>query len=297
MTTPSSYSAASAGRTALDTPLDRLPDDIDLRLVVADMDGTLLDGEGRVPPRLESVVVRMRRHGVIFAPASGRQLANLRATLGAAITDSPIIAENGTIVIQGGDELYRQTITRVEAATAVRVTRTLREHGADVGAVVATRDRAYIDRTDKRFVDQCARYYEELETVDDVLELALDDVLKIAVYTFGDAEFECHRPLSTAVPDVQTVVSGAHWVDMMTRTASKGRALKAVQERLGISAAQTAVFGDYLNDAELYDHAELSFAVANAHPAILARARCTAPANTEDGVLRTIEMLLNRLRR
>lgn len=242
MTTPSSSSAASAGRTALDAPLDRLPDDIDLRLVVADMDGTLLDGEGRVPPRLESVVVRMRRHGVIFAPASGRQLANLRATLGAAITDSPIIAE-------------------------------------------------------KRFVDQCARYYEELETVDDVLELALDDVLKIAVYTFGDAEFECHRPLSTAVPDVQTVVSGAHWVDMMTRTASKGRALKAVQERLGISAAQTAVFGDYLNDAELYDHAELSFAVANAHPAILARARCTAPANTEDGVLRTIEMLLNRLRR
>ena len=84
---------------------------------------------------------------------------------------------------------------------------------------------------------------------------------------------------------------------MMARTASKGRALKAVQERLGISAAQTAVFGDYLNDAELYDHAELSFAVANAHPAILARARCTAPANTEDGVLRTIEMLLNRLRR
>ena len=185
----------------------------------------------------------------------------------------------------------------MEAATAVRVTRTLREHGADVGAVVATRDRAYIDRTDKRFVDQCARYYEELETVDDVLELALDDVLKIAVYTFGDAEFECHRPLSTAVPGVQTVVSGAHWVDMMARTASKGRALKAVQERLGISAAQTAVFGDYLNDAELYDHAELSFAVANAHPAILARARCTAPANTEDGVLRTIEMLLNRLRR
>ena len=77
------------------------PDEVDLRLVVADMDGTLLDGEGRVPSRFETVVARMHEHGVVFAPASGRQLANLRATLGTTITQSPIIAENGTIVVQG----------------------------------------------------------------------------------------------------------------------------------------------------------------------------------------------------
>ena len=91
------------------------------------------------------------------------------------------------------------------------------------------------------------------------------------------------------------MVSGAHWVDMMARSASKGRALVAVQERLGVAPAQTAVFGDYLNDAELYDHADLSFAMANAHPGIISRARYIAPANTEDGVLRTIEALLDRL--
>ena len=97
------------------------------------------------------------------------------------------------------------------------------------------------------------------------------------------------------MPGVQTVVSGVHWVDMMPRTASKGRALAAVQERLGITPAQTAVFGDYLNDAELYDYSELSFAMANAHPGILSRARYIAPAHTDDGVLRTIETLLDRL--
>ena len=129
----------------------------------------------------------------------------------------------------------------------------------------------------------------------DLTELALDDVLKIAVYAFGDAESECYEPLSAAVPGVQTVVSGAHWVDMMARTASKGRALAAVQERLGITPVQTAVFGDYLNDTELYDYSELSFAMANAHPGILSRARYIAPANTDDGVLRMIETLLDRL--
>ena len=271
------------------------PDEVDLRLVVADMDGTLLDGQGRVPRRLDTVVARMHEHGVVFVPASGRQLANLRATLGATITQSPIIAENGTIVVQGDDEIHRETITRSDAVTVVHTTRALCEQGLDVGPVIATRDRAYVDRIDERFVRQCAFYYAALEPVEDVLDLALDNVLKIAVYAFGDAESECYRPLSAAVPGVQTVVSGAHWVDMMARTASKGRALAAVQERLGIEPAQTAVFGDYLNDAELYDHAELSFAMANAHPGILSRARYIAPANTDDGVLRTIETLLDRL--
>ena len=284
-----------AEASELSSPTADLPDEVDLRLVVADMAGTLLDGEGHVPSRFETVMARMREQGVVFIPASGRQLANLRATLGSAIAESPVIAENGTIVVQGDVEIHRETITRSDAIAAVRTTRALREQGLDVGPVIATRDRAYVDRIDERFVRQCAHYYAALEPVEDVLDLALDNVLKIAVYAFGDAESECYRPLSAAVPGVQTVVSGAHWVDMMSRTASKGRALAAVQERLDITPAQTAVFGDYLNDAELYDHAELSFAMANAHPGILSRARYIAPANTDDGVLRTIKALLDRL--
>lgn len=48
-----------------------LPDHLDLRLVVTGMDGTLVDGEGRVPDRLPGVVERLERHGVLFVPASG----------------------------------------------------------------------------------------------------------------------------------------------------------------------------------------------------------------------------------
>ena len=279
------------------TPLTALPDVVDLRLVVTDMDGSLLDGEGRLPSRLDDVLARMREHGVVLVPASGRQLDNLRATFGAAIADSPVIAENGTVVVQAATEIHRETITRDQAVTAVRTTRALGGQGLDVGAVVATRDRACVDRVDERFVRQCALYYTALDPVQDLLDLPLDNVIKIAVYSFGDAESECQGSLAAAVPGVQTVVSGAHWVDMMARSASKGRALTAVQERLGVAPAQTAVFGDYLNDAELYDYADLSFAMANAHPGIVSRARYIAPANTEDGVLRTIDALLDRLPR
>ncbi|MDO4243335.1 MAG: HAD family hydrolase [Actinomyces sp.] len=272
-----------------------LPEHVDLRLVVTDMDGTLLDGSGHAPPGLERTMERMGAHGVVLVPASGRQLANIRAVLGPVAQDSPFIAENGSYVVQGDEEIHSDTIAAAQVRTAVTTTRELAAAGQDIGAVVATKHRAYIDRGDRRFVNECVHYYSELEVVDDLLALPLDEVLKVAVYSFGDIEREAAPTLAAAVPQVQTVVSGAHWTDMMSPRASKGRALEALQRRLGVTPDQTAVFGDYLNDLELYEHSSLSFAMGNAHPQVLARARYTAPANTDHGVLSTVEALLDRM--
>ena len=49
--------------------LAALPAQIDLRLVVTDMDGTLLDGQGHVPAGLLEAVEDMRAAGIVFTPA------------------------------------------------------------------------------------------------------------------------------------------------------------------------------------------------------------------------------------
>lgn len=273
---------------------DPLPSRIDLRLVVSDMDGTLMDGTRRVPAGFTDMAARMRSRGILFVPASGRQLANLHHVLGDAIDDAPVIAENGALVKQGATEIHSDTMSAADVATVVTTVRSLREQGYDVGAVMACKQSAYIERADARFITMCDTYYTALAVVDDLLALNRAEVLKVAVYDFGDAEEGSAAALGPAAPGLQTVVSGKHWTDFMPKAVSKGRALAAIQARFGIAPAQTAVFGDYLNDLDLYDHAELSFAVANAHPRITATARYRAPANTEDGVLRTIAELLTR---
>ncbi|EEH66720.1 Cof-like hydrolase [Actinomyces urogenitalis DSM 15434] len=258
------------------------------------MDGTLLDGEGRVPSGLAEVVARLRERGIVFCPASGRQLANLRHTLGELVADTAIIAENGTIVVDGDRELFRDTITRQQAVTVIQTVRQLAGpgHGLDVGAVVATPQVAYVERTDESFLAEVDTYYASRQVVADLTALSLDDVLKVAVHDFVDAERLSAPHLAAAAPQLQTVVSGLHWTDLMSAKASKGRALAILQQRLGVTPAQTAVFGDYLNDVELFDEAEMTFAMANAHSDVLAAARFQAPANTEQGVLRVLEELL-----
>ena len=62
------------------------------------------------------------------------------------------------------------------------------------------------------------------------------------------------------------VVSGANWLRVMATQANNGKALRLVQQVLGVSREQTMVFGDYLNDLEMMDAAAYSFAMGNACP-------------------------------
>jgi hydroxymethylpyrimidine pyrophosphatase-like HAD family hydrolase len=78
----------------------------------------------------------------------------------------------------------------------------------------------------------------------------------------------------------------------MAPGVDKAVAVRAIQDRLDITPAQTMVFGDYLNDLAMLGTADWSYAMANAHPDILAAARFVAPSNEENGVVRTVRSAL-----
>jgi len=260
----------------------------DIRLIAVDMDGTLLDGEGRVPEDLWPMLEELRRRDIAFAPASGRQYATLRREFGAHGDDMVFIAENGTLVMRRDEELSADPM---DAAVVRGVVDTVRGVTHDVGVVLCGKRSAYIERTDPAFHDEAARYYAELEPVAD-LQTVGDEIIKIAIFDFDGAEHGVAPALSDIARTHQVVVSGHNWVDIMNRGVNKGAALRRLQDTLGITAEQTVVFGDYLNDLEMMDAAAHSFAMANAHPDVAARARYRAPSNTEHGVIRVLERLL-----
>ena len=262
------------------------------RLVVADMDGTLLDGRGRVPDRLWSLLERMSHAGVTFAPASGRQYATLAHMFDRASEGMVFVAENGAYVVRDGQELSSSGLGREAVVAAVDTLRAFHSDGrADLGVVVCGKRSAYVERDDRAFLERAEPYYRELARVADVLEVE-DEIVKVAVFDFGDAVAGAAEALTSFRDSHQVVVSGHHWVDLMGAGVNKGVAVRRLQERLGITRAETVVFGDYLNDLEMLDEAAGSFAVANAHPEVLERASFRAPSNLDHGVLTTIEELL-----
>lgn len=257
------------------------------------MDGTLLDDDDQLDGRLWPLLQELSRKGILFCPASGRQYHNLLERFRAVADDVVFIAENGTYVVRQGTEISSDCLAAEVVGRVVVAVRELRESGVDVGVVLCGKRSAYIDRQDPAFLAEAERYFTQLQVVDDLLLAAPDDdVLKVAVFDFGSAERTTAPALEPFRATHQVVVSGQHWVDIFNLTASKGEGIRGLQQSLGITRAQTMVFGDFLNDLEMMDAGEYSFAMDNAHPQLRTRARYVAPSNSENGVVRTIASVL-----
>ncbi|MBT0993957.1 HAD-IIB family hydrolase [Cellulomonas sp. DKR-3] len=253
------------------------------------MDGSLLDDRKRLPDAFWPVLDRLLDRGVVVCPASGRQYATLRHQMGR--DDLTYVAENGSLVVHDGRTLAVTPLALELAREVVRTVRDAVDGGAEHGTVLCGESSAYVERADRAFLEHVEPYYRRLTVVED-LTAVRDTVLKVAVYDFGPAQDGAGPLLSAYDEQARVLVSGEHWVDVMDTAADKGTALRAVQQGLGIGPEQTMAFGDYFNDVGMLAAAHWSFAMANAHPEVVAGARFVAPSNNDAGVVRTLAAAL-----
>lgn len=260
-----------------------------VKLIASDMDGTLLNGKGELDPAFFSLFDRLETCGIRFAAASGRQYDGLRRTFAPVADRMLFIAENGAYVASGSEEWLVMDMDRETVARLIAMIR--RIEGACI--VLAGRDSAYMEDKKPEFVREARRYYTRCREVDDLLDAQEDRLLKIAVYDFKGAGENSYPRLKHLEQDFQVAVSGEKWMDISRKGANKGTALELIQRKLGISPAETMVFGDQMNDAEMMRQARFSYAVANAVPQIRAMAAFEAPSNEENGVVQVLGKVLD----
>ena len=263
----------------------------DLRLVISDMDGTLLDGDGNIPSQLWPLLETMKDRDIAFVPASGRQCTTLSTMFHSHLQGMPIIAENGTYVVRDGIDISSSLIDPNLPHEVITGVRQLRDDGHDVGLVVDTKSMAYLERGDDPFVSHVATYYHSHTVVKDLTEHT-DNVIKLSIYDFDEASDTTHPTMQRIAREHQVILATPNWVDIMNPGVNKGSAVEAVQRDLGVTAGQTAIFGDFLNDLEMMPLAKWSFAMANSHPDIIRASNYVAPPNTDNGVITVLSALL-----
>ena len=261
----------------------------DLRLVVTDMDGTLLDAERRLPPGFPDAVRALAGRGVRWAIASGRQLANLRARLDPLGLPLDIIAENGALAWADGEEApFFEDLTPA-AAFAPVLQAALETPGAT--PVLCGPDRAWVHDAHPESLPAVGCYFARTEPWHALGDVLGRDVCKVAVYHPRAAEALHPRLAPLATPGRRVILSGPEWVDVQHARIDKARALAALLRRRGLRPDQSIVFGDYLNDAGMIALTPHGVAMANALPEVKARAAAVAPPNTQDGVLRHLRAI------
>jgi len=261
-----------------------------VRLVVTDMDGTLLNSKHEVSARFFEVYYKLRDKGVLFVAASGRQYNNIVSKLVPIKDDLIFIAENGGFVMKGEEEWLATPLDGQLKNSILEIIK----GNPDIYPVLCTKHMAYIRKDHTQFVSLLQEYYENFEYLDNLIDYE-DEVMKIAVFHAQDSEKYIYPLVRDFEDELKVKVSGQQWVDLSHKDAHKGHALREVQARLNISPAETMVFGDYNNDLEMMGEASFSYAMANAHPNVKAAARYETASNDDFGVELVLEKLLETL--
>ena len=260
-----------------------------IRLIAADMDGTLLDSEKRTPKELPEVVRALNQKGIRFVIASGRQMASLLRDMGELADELTYIAENGAVIVDQGRQLY------VDPMDKDVVRRVLEETKNETGMypVLCCPDRAVIGAdSPEEFRRNVKMYYESTEVVPDLLRSldVIGGVCKMAFYDEGDAERHEYPILKRLfADDMPVILSSYSWVDIMKPGTHQGQGMKTLQRLLGIRPEECMAFGDYFNDVELLESVGESYAMGNALDEVKAVAKYIAPTNDENGVMRVIK--------
>ena len=264
-----------------------------IRLVCSDIDGTLVaDGTSGLNPEIYDVILGLKKHGVYFAAASGRQVISIEKLFSPVREKIFYIAENGTYIGSYGRELFTRSL---DTGDVHRIIRDIHQHMPDCDILLSGPRRAYTDSKNPEFLKFILEGYRyDMDILED-LSVFDGNFIKIAIY---------HKKMPQAYIDrfrekwsgrFKVVTSGDMWIDLMDLQANKGLAVKELQESLSITPEETVAFGDQQNDIEMLERAYYSYAVANALPEAKKKARFITDSNQNDGVLKVLKKLLEEM--
>ncbi|WP_298766328.1 HAD family hydrolase [uncultured Polaribacter sp.] len=260
-----------------------------IKLVVSDMDGTLLNSKNQISDRFFTLFKKLQDKNITFCAASGRQHNSIIDKLAPIKNDIFVIAENGGIAKKGDETLLANFLNPKKVLELIPVLRKIK--GANI--VLCCNNNAYIESKDPEFTTLFQEYYTSFKQVENLLEIAeKTPVFKIAIYHFKSSEEYIYPVVAKFSKEILIKISGTNWLDISTEKANKGNALKEIQKILNIGKTETMVFGDYHNDIEMMQEADFSFAMENAHKDIKKIAKYTTKSNNEFGVESILEKLV-----
>lgn len=258
-----------------------------IKMVVTDMDGTLLNSKHEVSDRFFRAFEKLKAKNIVFVAASGRQYHSIANKLAPIVNDITIVAENGGFAKYRENELFSIPLNSKAKENALTIIAEIK------GAypVLCTKSNAYIATNVQKFEPILKEYYSSFDKITNLKDFK-EEVLKIAIYHFNGSEAHIYPYVQHLESHLKIKVSGANWLDISENEANKGNAITHIQQLHGITPAETLAFGDYNNDLEMLAQAKYSFAMENAHPNVMKAANYNTLSNDNFGVEYILEQLI-----
>lgn len=262
------------------------------KLIATDLDGTIVNHDGRISERTISAFKSARDLGVEVFFVTGRPprwMPEIREAFGFG---SAICGNGAMLYDLMGDKVLEEWL--IELPEQFETVTRLRKSIPEVSFAVEShnyfhREKAYIPRWDVG-LDNVG-----VHTIEEVIKSpALKMLARCSQQNLSSDEM-----LAIAMRELDGLVTVTHsnphdsLLEISALGVSKGATLARMAERLGITADECVTFGDNPNDFSMLEWAGRSYAMASGHPDGAKYAKSVAGPCEEDGVAIAIEALLD----
>ena len=243
-----------------------------IKMIISDLDGTLLPpGYGKISERLFTQIPALRRMGIDFCLATGRQYPGCFKMFRDLAPELYYITNNG------GDVHYKgETLRLIEIPTS-RLDELISEIESIPGLLLeaAGASSGYTATDNQAFFDMLVHQVGYVEKNIESLHNPPEPLLKLAVNHYGYPTFDkdLAEHFREKYGDTYDVVySGNGWLDFMTKGIGKGSAVKFLMEKMGLKRDEVIIFGDNENDLSMFEEVDCCYAMAHSFDHVKAKA-------------------------
>ena len=268
-----------------------------IQMLAIDIDGTLLNPEGKITPLTRAAVQAARQAGILVTLATARRYSNTAPVATELGLDIPLILYDGALIVeypQGGilhtyplpASVGQQAVDLLVASGIQPVVHPATGLAEEIWTGPAELDNLWVEAYFTAFPEQMRRlpYASLCEGHPDPLR----------VVAFADEE-----TIMGLLPSVSTLDCswnttkrgnfGSAEIAMMHAGCSKASGVTALAEHFGIPLERVMALGDNNNDIEMLRAVGWGVAMGHAHDEVKAAARAITASNREDGVALAIE--------
>jgi Cof subfamily protein (haloacid dehalogenase superfamily) len=261
----------------------------DIRLILSDIDGTLLPfGQRVVSDRVREAFHAALDAGIHVGPASGRGISHVTPSFaGDVACTATALATNGMQVYLDGKLIHEEHVAHDALVHVCEVIHDM----PGVGAIVFDGGTPLlVAGTREDLAYSFPVYAQQAVDADGIPNFP---VVKMNVFIAADLDKTRHLfdVVSREVPELDFNVPMAGFLNLAPVGYSKATGVKILCEALGIGLDQVVTFGDGGNDLELIAHVPNGVAVAGAVPEVAAAARWHIGRCEDDAVPAAIEAL------
>lgn len=261
------------------------------KLIVTDMDGTLLNNEHEISEENKNALINASENGIHIAIATGRIYESTIKYAKILGVKAPIICCNGALVKEeSGNIIYENALDYSICESIIDI---LDKNKVYYQCFTAdTIFTPYINEWLRKYQMQEDLNIKIVENSDIKSEIKGHDILKFLVIEENSDTLNKVQNDLKEFNDIEITKSFYNNIEIMSKGVNKGTAVENLAKYLNVKQDEVITFGDNYNDLAMIKYAGMGVAMGNAEDIVKENASYITCKNHENGVAKALEELL-----